>query len=97
MCNRRLAGSPELWITDVPESRGAEADYAMWEEAEAFFDKLYSVHEAHANDAVITALGDVYNRCIEERRRAGDLMALHDKWSRRRIGGVEEPESAVRE
>ncbi len=91
MCNRRLAGSPELWITDVPESRGPEADRAMWEEAEAFFDKLYSVHEAHENDGVITALGDVYNRCIEERRRAGDLMALHDKWSRRQIGGVEEP------
>ncbi len=91
MCNRRLAGSPELWIPDVPESRGAEADYGMWKEAEDYLDYLCTQNERMENEAVIVALADAYNRCIEERRRAGDLMALHDKWSRRRIGGVEEP------
>ncbi len=91
MCNRRLAGSPELWIPDVPESRGAEADYEMWREAESYLDYLCTKNERMENEAVVVALADAYNRCIEERRRAGDLMALHDRWSRRRIGGVQEP------
>ncbi len=92
MCNRRLAGSPELWIPDVPESRGAEADYGMWREAEGYLEHLANLADHQPNDAINVALTDAYNRCIEERRRAGDLMALHDKWSRRRIGGVTEPE-----
>lgn len=53
--------------------------------------------DAQHNDAISVALCDCYNRCIEERRRAGDLMALHHKWSLRRIGDVVEPESAVGE
>ncbi len=85
----KIAAHPELWPTGgpFPESAGPEADYRMWREAETFFDHLYSLHEDHKNEAVVLALYDVYLRCAEERDRAGDLMALHDKWSRRGIGG----------
>lgn len=95
MC--RPAGHQELWIPDPPESRGAEADYRMWQEAESYLEHLMNLSDHQPNEAIGVALTDAYNRCIEERRRAGDLMALHAKWSRRRIGGVPEPESAVRE
>ena len=41
------------------------------------------------------ALTDAYNRCIEERRRAEDLLKLRRRWRERRIGGVHEPEPVV--
>ncbi len=93
-----LAGHPELWqgVSAVPESNGPEADLEMWQEAEAFLDHLCSLHEGHHNNAVVTALTDAYNRCIEERRRAEDLLKLHKVWRSRTIGGVQEPESAVK-
>jgi len=34
---------------------------------------------------------------MEEYRRAEDLLKLHEKWSERRISGVEEPRSPVRD
>ncbi len=89
MC--RPAGHQELWIPDPPESKGPEADYRMWQEAEGYLEHLANLSDHQPNAAITVALTDAYNRCIEERRRAGDLMALHDKWSRRRIGGVVEP------
>lgn len=94
-----LAGHPELWeaVSTVPESQGPEADLQMWREAESFFDHLCDLHEGHNNEAVVTALGDVYNRCVEERRRAEDLLKLHEAWRSRRIGGVQEPESVFAE
>ena len=95
MC--RPAGHEELWVVTPPESGGPEADYRMWQEAESYLEHLMNMADAQHNDAISVALGDCYNRCIEERRRAGDLMALHHQWSLRRIGGVVEPESAVRE
>ena len=38
------------------------------------------------NEGALCALTDAYNRCIEERRRAEDLLKLHQKWSERRVG-----------
>ncbi len=99
MCDAQLAGHPELWeaVSNVPESRGPEQDLAMWREAEMFLDHLCNLHEGHKNEGVLVALADCYNRCVEERRRAEDLLKLHEKWSKRRIGGVQEPESPVRD
>jgi hypothetical protein len=48
-----------------------------------------------SNEAVLCALVDAYNRAVEERRRAEDLLKLHNHWSMRRIGGVGEPKSPV--
>jgi hypothetical protein len=99
MCGEtQLAGHPGLWkgVSTVPESNGPEADLKMWEEAEGFFDHLCKLHEGSHNDAIVVGLADVYNRAIEERRRAEDLLKLHKVWESRRIGGVAEPESAVR-
>ncbi len=45
---------------------------------------------------MIVGLADVYNRCVEERRRAEELLKLRERWSERRIGGVAEPEDPVR-
>jgi hypothetical protein len=42
------------------------------------------------NEAITVDLCDCYNRCIVERRLTRDLMVLHEKWSRKRIGGVVE-------
>ncbi len=88
------AGHPELWrgVGTLPENKGPEENYLMWEEAEGFLEYLCDVHEGHKNEAVLTALTDAYNRCIEERRRAMDLLKLRERWARRRIGGVEEPD-----
>ena len=68
----------------------------MWQEAEDYLDYLCGTSERRDNEGVQTALVDAYNRCIEERRRAEDLLKLHKVWRSRRIGGVVEPESAVR-
>lgn len=92
----RPGGHEELWVVDPPPDQGPEGDVEKWREAELFFDHLYNLHEGHKNEVVIVGLGDVYTRCVEERRRAGDLLKLHKRWGERRIGGVEEPESPVR-
>jgi hypothetical protein len=34
---------------------------------------------------------DAHNRCIEERRRAENLLKRREKWAARPIGGVAEP------
>ncbi len=69
----------------------------MWAEAEDYLDSLCKKHETDDNECILQALVDTYNRCIEERRRAEDLLKLHKKWAGRRIGGVVEPESPVRD
>lgn len=93
----RTAGHDELWVSAPPSDRGPEGNLRMWAEAEGILDGMCSKVEdegAAANEAVLCALVDAYNRCIEERRRAKDLLELHQKWSRRRIGGVREPASS---
>lgn len=94
-----LAGHPELWeaVSMVPESRGPEADLQMWLEAEDYLNHLCDNNERSQNDAVVTALTDCYNRCVEERRRAEDLLKLREVWRSRGIGGVEEPPSPFAE
>ena len=67
----------------------------MWREAEEYLDYLAGRHEGNDNEAILAALTDAYNRCIEERRRAGDLLKLHERWSARRVGGVAEPEPVI--
>jgi hypothetical protein len=92
MCSEGVpAGHPELWIPCPPESKGPEADYRMWHEAESYLEHLANLSDHQPNEAITVALTDAYNRCIEERRRAMDLMTLQDHWSKRRVGGVEEP------
>ena len=93
----RTAGHEELWISALPSDRGPEGNLRMWEEAEKVLDGMCSKVEdegASSNEALLCALVDAYNRCIEERRRARDLLDSHRKWSRRRIGGVREPASS---
>ena len=100
MCSERTSGHPELWeaVSTLPEDRGPEGNLEMWREAEDYFDLLCKRHEGpDANEAILQALVDTYNRCIEERRRAEDLLKLHEKWRERRIGGVLEPDSPVRD
>lgn len=54
----------------LPESRGPEAE----------LDFLCSRHEDQgANETVYMALVDSHNRCKQERRRAEDLLKLHEK------------------
>jgi hypothetical protein len=63
----------------LPESRGTEADLKLWQEAELELDFLCCRHEDRgANEAVYMALMDTHNRCIEERRRAEDLLKLRE-------------------
>ena len=94
--DERTSGHPELWISSLPPDRGPEGNVEMWEEAESYLDHLCHMAERQDNEAIQVALADSYNRCIEERRRAGDLLRLRKRWEARRIGGVAEPESAVR-
>ena len=75
----------------MPESRGPEADLQMWQEAEEHLEYLTNRSDHQDNPCLTSALTDAYNRCIEERRRAEDLLKLNEKWSSRRIGGVVEP------
>ncbi len=95
MLEGQPGGHEDLWVVDPPPDRGPEGNLAMWRDAELFFDHLYNLHDGDKNDAVIVGLTDVYNRCVEERRRAEDLLKLHERWRERRIGGPE-PESPVR-
>jgi len=46
----------------------------MCKEAVSYLDRLCNVAERQENEAVQTALPDAYNRAIEERRRAEDLL-----------------------
>ena len=80
----------------LPSDLGPEGNVAMWLEAEEHLEQLCEVHEENPNEAVQAALVDACNRCIEERRRAQDLLLLRKRWSERRIGGVTEPESPIR-
>ena len=70
----------------------------MWADAEEYLDYLARRAEhkhSPGGEAALVALTDAYNRCIEERRRAEDLLDLHRRWSRRPIGGLVEPEPIV--
>ncbi len=99
MCEAQLAAHPELWEASSIhlESRGPEADLKMWSDCEDMLDGFCKMAEAGPNEALVLALADAYNRAIEERRRAEDLLKLRKVWESRRIWGVQEPESAVRE
>ena len=68
----------------------------MWSEAESYPEHLANMGDRQRNDAITVALADAYNRAIEERRRAEDLLELRRRWRERPIGGVSEPESPVR-
>ena len=89
-------GHPELWIPDPPPDRGPEGNVEMWAEAESYLEHLANVSDRQDNEAITVALVDAYNRCVEERRRAEDLLALRKRWAERRIGGVVTPQSPVR-
>lgn len=93
------AGHEDLWIAGSPEDRGPEENLKMWAEAESQLDDLITdIENAEAesgvepNEAAYCALVDAYNRLIEERRRAQDLVKLQRKWDARSPGGVTEPE-----
>lgn len=95
----RPGGHEELWLTSIPSDRGPEGNLKMWEEAEEYLDYLCTKTEpvdAEGGEAAHSALVDAWTRCVEERRRAEDLLKLHAAWARRRIGGAAEPESPVR-
>ncbi len=98
MSEERFAGSPDLWLTSLPLDRGPEKNLELWVMAESMLDGMCKPFEYGPDhfEAVHTALVDAYNRCIEERRRAEDLLRLHQAWRERGIGGVVEPESPVR-
>ena len=95
MCSEPTSGHEDLWIVSLPADRGPEGNLEMWREAEEYLDYLSGKHEGNDNEAILVALTDAYNRCIEERRRAEDLLKLRRRWRERRIGGVHEPEPVV--
>ena len=101
MCDWRTSGHPELWLNDqtLPEDRGPEGNLEMWADAEEYLDSLgrrAEHRDSPGGEAALVALTDAYNRCIEERRRAEDLLRLHKAWRERRVGGVVDPGSPVR-
>ena len=100
MCDGASGGHPELWRegSALPADRGPMGNLEMWEEAEEYLGALAQMAEsAHApgGEGALVALVDAYNRCIEERRRAGDLLKLHERYSERPIGGVVEPDPLI--
>ena len=100
MCDGQLGGHPDLWLAGatLPADCGPEGNLEMWEEAEQFLNYLVERSEhkdAPGGEAAYSALVDAWNRCVEERRRAEDLLKLHERWSERRIGGVGEPEPVI--
>jgi hypothetical protein len=99
MCEGAASGHLELWRagSTLPADRGPEGNIAMWREAEAELNFICEMHERSPNEALTVALVDAYNRCIEERRRAEELLELHKRWRERGIGGVTEPESMFRD
>lgn len=84
----------------MPKDRGPEGNLKLWRDAEAVLDSLCDMYELEGAserggieyEGVYCALVDAYNRAIEERRRAEDLLRLHEKWEGRPVGGVIEPE-----
>jgi hypothetical protein len=98
VCDAPTSGHRELWQAGfvLPADRGPEGNVKMWAEAEEELGHLCDMHERDPNEAILVALTDAYNRCIEERRRAQDLLDLRKRWRERGIGGVVEPESPVR-
>ncbi len=100
MCDGASAAHPELWRegTALPAYRGPEGNLEMWEEAEEYLGALAQMAQStHApgGEGANVALVDAHNRCIEERRRAEDLLKLREAWAERRVGGVVEPESLI--
>ncbi len=96
MYDERTSGHEELWVTStLPPDQGPEGNVRMWLEAEGYLEHLAHMSDHQDNEAVTVALVDAYNRCIEERRRAEDLLKLHERWAERRIGGVTEPEPVI--
>ena len=82
----------------LPARRGPEGNLKLWKGAEKVLDRMCVEAEEKGvefNEAALQALVDAYNRAVEERRRAEDLLKLHNHWSMRPIGGVSEPESPV--
>ena len=100
MCDEGLAGHPELWRkgATLPSDRGPMGNLETWEQAEEYLGALAQMAQhtsAPGGEGALVALVDAHNRCIEERRRAGDLLKLHERWSARPVGGVGEPESLI--
>jgi hypothetical protein len=99
--SEEFAGSPDLWISAMPSDQGPEGNLQMWSDAEDILDGLCKMFEGPRvggvnTDGVTVALVDAYNRCIEERRRATDLLELHKVWESRSVGGIPEPDSPIR-
>ncbi len=96
MYDERTSGHEELWVTStLPPDQGPEGNVRMWRGAEDYLEYLANTSDHQDNEAVTVALTDSYNRCIEERRRAEDLLKLYERWSERPIGGVTEPEPVI--
>ena len=95
MCEGASAGHEELWISAMPPDEGPEDNLEMWREAESYLNHLCNLAEQQPNQAILCALVDAYNRVIEERRRAEDLLKLRRRWAERPVGGVVEPEPII--
>ena len=97
MCDVALAGHEDLWVTTIPPDQGPEGNLELWREAEEYLGFLCGKAEARGDggDGALCALVDAYNRVIEERRRAEDLLKLRERWAERRVGGVHEPEPII--
>ena len=67
----------------------------MWSGAEGYLEPLMDRADRERSEAIDVALADAYDRRVEERRRAEDLLKLRERRSERRIGGVVEPESVI--
>ena len=96
MCEGATAGHRELWPEGsvLPSDLGPEGNRELWREAEEYLGALAQMGQlgnAPGGEGAKRALVDAHNRCIEERRRAEDLLKLHERWAARRMGGVVEP------
>ena len=98
MCEGAFAGHKDLWIATIPPDQGQEGNLELWREAEEYLGALAQMAQggnAPGGEGALCALVDAHNRCIEERRRAADLLELHRRWRERPVGGVQEPEPIV--
>ena len=99
MCEGAFAGHEALWVTTIPPDQGPEGNLALWREAEEYLDALAQMAQGGnapgVHEGALCALVDAHNRVIEERRRAEDLLRLHERWAERPVGGVQEPEPIV--
>lgn len=95
MCDGALGGHEDLWLTSIPSDKGPEGNLKMWSDAEDYLELLMDRADRERSEGIDVALCDAYNRCIEERRRAEDLLKLHARWRDRPIGGVVEPEPVI--